>query len=133
MSLLLDTHALLWSLFSPRSLSAKARRALADPGQEIIVSSISFWEISIKYSLGKLELPQTAPDELPEAVRSIGFTIKDPSATQLAGFYQLPFDDRHRDPFDRLLVWIALQEKHHLVSKDRRFSLYQKRGLQQLW
>ncbi|MDA8528642.1 type II toxin-antitoxin system VapC family toxin [Opitutaceae bacterium] len=130
---LLDTHSMLWALFTPSKLSAEARRTLTAPEHRIIVSSISFWEISIKFTLGKLTLPRTLPDELPDAVRSIGFEIREVTASELASFHQLPLDPSHRDPFDRMLVWIALQQNLTFVSRDKRLSLYADRGLKRVW
>ena len=69
MKLLLDTHAFLWAAFSPRKLSARARSALIGLDNEVAVSSLSFWEISLKFSLGKIALEGCTPDELP-AVRT---------------------------------------------------------------
>ena len=56
MKLLLDTHTFLWAAFSPRKLSARARSALIDQENEVAVSSLSFWEVSLKFSLGKITL-----------------------------------------------------------------------------
>ncbi len=65
MNLLLDTHAFLWSLFSPEKLSHAAIREMKIPDNNLAVSIVSFWEISLKYALGKLELIGVKPDDLP--------------------------------------------------------------------
>jgi PIN domain nuclease of toxin-antitoxin system len=54
MRCLLDTHALLWWLFDDPKLSARAREAISEPQNEILVSAASAWEISTKHRLGKL-------------------------------------------------------------------------------
>lgn len=130
---ILDTHTLLWTLFEPSKLSPHARRVIKDTRNSIEVSSISFWEISIKFALGKLDLPGTQPDELPAATTGIGFEIVDPSAELMARFHRLPTDFKHRDPFDRLLIWTAIHRQRGLISKDRRMADYHSLGLEQIW
>ena len=68
MSYLLDTHYILWSLFEPDRIGKKVKRILVDEEQTKYVSGISIWEISLKYSIGKLELIDTNPDEIIEKV-----------------------------------------------------------------
>ena len=133
MGYLLDTHGLLWALFSPEKLSVKARKTIEDSQQSVGVSSVSFWEISIKSALERLTLPKTSPEELPSATRDLGLQIIDPSADLFASFHRLPLAEGHRDPFDRLLIWTALQRNLTLISKDRRMSGYSNQGLQLLW
>ncbi len=133
MGYLLDTHGLLWVLFSPKKLSVKARKTIEDSQQSVGVSSVSFWEISIKSALERLTLPKTLPEELPAATRDLGLQIIDPSADLFASFHRLPLAEGHRDPFDRLLIWTALQRNLTLISKDRRMSEYSNQGLQLLW
>ena len=53
MRFLLDTHSFLWTLFSPDKLSKRARTSILDPENEVFVTVVSFWEISLKYALGK--------------------------------------------------------------------------------
>lgn len=66
MRYLLDTHTFLWVLFDDDKLSAGARNVLTDIDSEIYVSLVTYWEISLKYSLGKLDLTGIRPDELPQ-------------------------------------------------------------------
>lgn len=66
MSLLLDTHTLLWSLFEPKNLSLKAKTAISNRSNRIYVSNISLWEISLKFAIKKLTLNKIEPDALPE-------------------------------------------------------------------
>jgi len=87
---LLDTHSLLWALIAPEKFSAKMRGIIADPTNEIHVSTISFWEISLKFSLGKLEMTGCTPDDLVAGARQMGLTLSAPSAEESAGFHRLP-------------------------------------------
>lgn len=74
MSCLLDTHALLWTLFDPCRLDIKAADKIRNPEVTVSVSVVSFWEISLKYDRGKLELSDVAPDDFPDIVRQSGLT-----------------------------------------------------------
>jgi len=132
MSCLLDTHALLWSLFDPSRLGSKAVENIRNPDVTIFVSVVSFWEISLKYSTGKLELSNIVPDEFPAIVRQSGFEILPIDDADAATFHHLPRMG-HKDPFDRLIIWQAISRKLHLISQDRAFVDYQKLGLKILW
>ena len=132
MKLLLDTHTFLWAAFSPRKLSARARSALVDQGNEVAVSSLSFWEISLKFSLGKIDLEGCAPDELPAAALAMQFEILQADANDMASFHALP-KTAHKDPFDRMIIWQAIRLGRTLVSKDDQFASYQDHGLKVMW
>ena len=133
MNYLLDTHTLLWALYSPDKLSSRVRSLLEDQENDVQVSAISFWEISLKFGLGKLELPDTNPEELPQVSQDVGFSIVDLSPDLLSSYHRLELLPNHRDPFDRLLVWQAIQGQFCLLSKDKRLPLYQNQGLFCSW
>ncbi len=67
MKYLLDTHYLIWALTDTKKISKKIVNVITDPGNEIIVSAVSFWEISLKSSLGKLTITGFAPEDFPSA------------------------------------------------------------------
>ena len=90
MRLLLDTHTFLWSLFDDKKLADTVHTLIADRENEICVSVIKFWEISLKYALGKLELKGVLPDELPEYAQQTGFEILPLAVEDVATFYKLP-------------------------------------------
>ena len=119
MILLLDTHAILWWLDDPTSLSAAAREAITDPENEVFVSAVSAWEIAIKRGLGKLD----APADFAITIETCGFqslpiTIAHGLATE-----QLP--PHHRDPFDRMLIAQAQLENATLITRDPLIAMYQ--------
>ena len=95
---LLDTHVLLWSLAAPGKLSARARDALEDAHNEVFVSAVSAWEISVKRAKGRL----TAPDNLAAVVEERGLTHLPLTFHHAERAASLP--PHHRDPFDRFLV-----------------------------
>lgn len=111
MKVLLDTNALLWLLSDDGRLGLDARRAITN-AQEIVISEISLWEISIKVSIGKL-LPIP---ELLSTVQGLGFRRLTLQNEYLHLYETLP--PLHRDPFDRMLVAQASAENLALVTSD---------------
>jgi len=132
MSYLLDTHVFLWSAFSPDKLSAGARNIISASDNRVCVSAISFWEISLKFTLGKIALENCMPDDLPGVAERMDIEIIQPTVQEIASFYQLP-KVAHKDPFDRMIIWQAIQQPLVLISKDAKFPEYEKFGLKVLW
>ena len=132
MKYLLDTHVLLWALFEPSRISVHARRLIENPESDIHVSTLSFWEIALKYQIGKLVLKNCVPDDLPAQVERMGMEILAMDAGLLASSYRLPLNV-HKDPFDRLLAWHAMQNELTLITKDAAFEEYVDAGLKTLW
>lgn len=127
-TLLLDTHVLLWALMEPDKLSAPAHGLLENGANTLLVSTLSAWEVATKHRLGRLpeaeavvhgssrHLATLRATELP-------FTVKH---VLLAG--ALPGD--HCDPFDRVLAAQALTEGVRLVTADPAFASF---GVPQVW
>ncbi|MCD6197190.1 MAG: type II toxin-antitoxin system VapC family toxin [Deltaproteobacteria bacterium] len=132
MNLLLDTHGFLWSLFSPDKLSRAAVCEIKSPNNDVAVSVVTFWEISLKYALGKLELTGVKPEELPNFASQMNLEILPITVAEASSFHKLPRLS-HKDPFDRIIIWQAIQRKMNLVSKDRDFKAYRKFGLRTFW
>jgi PIN domain nuclease of toxin-antitoxin system len=132
MNYLLDTHTFLWSALQTERLSKKVRTLLLDNRNTVYVSSVSFWEISLKYGIGKIELKNLHPDELPTAAQEMGFDILDVDYREAASFHKLPRQN-HKDPFDRMIVWQAIHNDLVLVSKDKSMSDYRQYGLEMIW
>jgi PIN domain nuclease of toxin-antitoxin system len=133
MKLLLDTHALLWSIIEPDKLSPEARTAIADPTSQVVVSAVSFWEISIKAALSKLHLQGVSPEKLVDAALQQGFDLLPLDPRLAASFSRLPIDPLQRDPFDRMLVWQAISLGYTLVSRDRKITASPHADLRVLW
>lgn len=118
MSLLLDTHILLWWLSDDPGLPAAARDAISSPDNEVMVSAAAVWEIAIKKAVGRLD----APDDLLEV-----FTINDFQTLEITASHALlagGLPPRHGDPFDRMMIAQARAENLTLVSADERFRQY---------
>jgi PIN domain nuclease of toxin-antitoxin system len=120
--LLLDTHVLLWAATSPERLAPGARSAIEDGSFDVLVSTVTAWEIAIKQSLGKLELSRPAELWLPEVIQKSGFQSAVVDQNAALRVRALPW--HHRDPFDRLLVAHALEEGCTVVTRDAVFAEY---------
>ena len=127
MTVLLDTHALLWFQAGDRRLSRGARLAMEADEAALVVSAASVWEMAIKASLGRLRLPGTVDAYLAEKVGE-GYRVLSVSGAHAARVETLPW--HHRDPFDRLLAAQALEEGWPLITRDRVFRKY---GVQTIW
>ena len=128
MTCLLDTHYVLWALADTKKLSARVKDVIVDPDNRIIVSSISFWEVSLMSSLGKLFLSGFSPADLPGACTQIGFEIKSLSPED-ASTYHLLQVPHHKDPFDRMLIWQAIRNSYTFISADKQVKKYAAEGL----
>jgi len=114
--LLLDTQIFLWSLDRVARLPSVAREAIEAADNAVLVSAVVIWEIAIKASVGRLELPPADLRRLPRLIETAGFTELPVLARHAAGVQGLPW--HHRDPFDRLLVAQARDEGLTLVTVD---------------
>jgi PIN domain nuclease of toxin-antitoxin system len=120
--LLLDTHVLLWAATAPDQLRDGARTILEDGSNEVFVSVVSAWEIAIKQSLSKLDLPRPAEEWLPEVLRRSNFEVADLGLAAALRVRALPW--HHRDPFDRLLIAQALEGNYTFVTRDDAVTHY---------
>lgn len=131
MNYLVDTHIFLWSVFSPGKISKKFRILLLDPKLTKYVSVVTFWEISLKFSLGKIDLKGVVPDMLLQVARETGFEILLLDAETASSFYRLP-KIANKDPFDRMLAWQSIVKDYFLLTTDKDFIAYKAYGLKLL-
>ncbi|WP_395144948.1 type II toxin-antitoxin system VapC family toxin [Armatimonas sp.] len=116
MKLLLDTHIFLWFINGDPRLSSTTLAALRNVSNEVYLSSVSCWEITVKYQLGKLPLPDS-PDIFLSNQRRLHNFYALPLEEDCIG-YLLQLPTIHRDPFDRMLISQALYHGLTLVSED---------------
>lgn len=121
MRLLLDTHVALWAITDDSRLSATARLLIEAPANEVLVSAVSVWEIAIKYSLGRGDMPVSAAQAL-AFFQQAGYLLLGVSAAHAAAVEALPAI--HADPFDRLLVAQAFHEPLRLLTHDATVAKY---------
>ena len=128
MRLLLDTHAFLWWCANDSRLSQAALHAIADADNEVSVSAVNGWEISIKARLGKLPLPDPPRIFMNKMLERHAFGVLPITLTHALAEFDLP--THHNDPFDRLLVAQAQVEGLTLVTDDGKLQMY---GVDLLW
>ncbi|GAB3321295.1 type II toxin-antitoxin system VapC family toxin [Larkinella ripae] len=121
MTYLLDTHVLLWLLEKESLIPAKTLSDLQKPGNQLLVSIVSIWEIGIKQSLGKISLTRSLQDVVNE-LPGLAIDLMPILPSHIIELTKLPF--HHHDPFDRLLIAQAIVEDATVVSKDAYFPLY---------
>ncbi len=123
MKILLDTHTLLWFIEGDDQLSQNAKRLIEDSDNEVYVSFISFFEISIKLKIGKLHLIKSLK-EIYQATLTAGIAIMDLEFEHIENYQSVPLFPEHRDPFDRLLIATAVYENLSIISVDEKFGYY---------
>ena len=129
MNYLIDTHYLIWSLLDPDHIRADHKAILLNDEHTKYVSNISFWEVSLKYGLGKLKLSGVTPEGIADAAVGAGFAILAISTEQLASSYRLEYVGSHKDPFDRLLIWQCIKQDFLMLTADSDISKYSSIGL----
>ncbi len=128
MRYLLDTCAFLWLSQQPALLSKSAITVIDDRANELFVSDVSIWEITLKHSAGKLPLP-----DAPRAWIAAKFAFHQfsPLVLQREAIYRSGELPRlHPDPFDRLLAAQAMEEGMTILSPDTPLSLL---GASRIW
>jgi PIN domain nuclease of toxin-antitoxin system len=123
---LIDSHIFLWAAETPGKLSAGEKTIIADPREDVVVSAASVWELSVKWSIGRLEgaRPRAGKnhDHFAVAAKEMGIPILPIEAPEAEFVRQLPH--LHRDPFDRLILAQALLGGRVIVTRDRIFARY---------
>jgi PIN domain nuclease of toxin-antitoxin system len=128
MRFLLDTHAFLWFIEGNARLSNTGKDHIEDQSHDLLLSIASLWEMAVKISLGKLDLPQPFAEFMQShlALSAIGLLEISPQHTYAVA--DLPF--HHRDPFDRLLAAQCLSDGLTLISSD---GVFEKYGVERVW
>lgn len=115
MNLLLDTHVALWAITDSPKLSKKAREMIESPKSVVWLSAATVWEIAIKHSLGRGDMPVSGQDAM-RYFRESGYRFLPVEPEHAAAIEDLPA--HHRDPFDRILIAQALVEPMRLLTHD---------------
>lgn len=125
---LLDTHTFLWMASDPDRLGAAARARIEDVESRLFLSVASVWEMAIKKSLGKLELPSSVEDFVDQQLSATAARLLEIRTAHAGRVEFLAW--HHRDPFDRLLVAQALHEGLPVLGLDADFDRY---GVERIW
>ena len=122
MRLLLDTHIFLWLITGDSRITEAMKADILNPANEVYLSVVSIWEISVKYQLDRLPLPEPPQSYLPtqrQRHHIASLNLDEASISQLT---RLP--SIHRDPFDRMLVCQALEQDLTIVTVDEMLQSY---------
>ncbi|HVZ61137.1 MAG TPA: type II toxin-antitoxin system VapC family toxin [Terriglobales bacterium] len=122
MKILLDTHCWLWMAATPERFSPPTRALIESTSNELYFSAASAWELAIKYSLGKLHLPEAPETYVPKSLFALQIQTLSIEHTHALRVAALP--EHHRDPFDRLLIAQAQLEDLKILTADPLFALY---------
>lgn len=132
MRYLLDTQLVLWALFEPERIPSRILDVFTDRAAIKFVSRVSLWDISFKYSLGKIILNGLSPDLIQAKIEETGCQLHSIENVELSTFFQLPQEENHRDPFDRLLIWQSILNDFTLLTTDSLLDSYTEDGLKLL-
>ena len=121
MRILLDTHIALWAITDSPKLPGKARQLMLNPANTTYFSAASIWEISIKHTLVRKDMPISG-SEAARLFMESGYIELPVSSAHAAAIEHLPL--HHADPFDRLLIAQARTEPMRLLTHDRKLPPY---------
>jgi PIN domain nuclease of toxin-antitoxin system len=126
--IILDTQVLIWWANDISNISDRVQNIIFDIDNELWVSLASIWEIQIKVSLGKLNLPRPLPDIIATQVSENQIKIMQIELSHIYTLDLLP--PHHRDPFDRIIIAQAMNEKISIASIDKAFDAY---SIERIW
>ncbi len=121
MRLLLDTHLLVWSAYTPRKISSSARSLINSTENELFFSAANLWEIAIKQSLGRGDF-QVDPHLLRRGLIDNGYSELSVTSDHAIAIRTLPV--LHKNPFDRILIAQAIVEGFTLLTADKIVASY---------
>lgn len=121
MNILLDTHAVIWFITDDRKLPLASKKLIEDSKNNCYVSVATYWEMSIKHSLDRLNL-QNPLERIFEIIEESGFELLPITSSHILTVSKLAF--HHRDPFDRMIIGQAINEGMKIMSKDAQFENY---------
>ena len=124
MSFLIDTNVFLWAAGIDGHLNQDAKDILDTPDAQIFFSSASAWEIAIKWSKGRLTLPERPEKMIDNLISANGFSRLSISFRDALAVADLPHFADHKDPFDRLIVAQARVNGLRLMTSDSILEKY---------
>ncbi|WP_426668576.1 type II toxin-antitoxin system VapC family toxin [Mucilaginibacter sp. McL0603] len=121
---LLDTHVLIWFQENNPKIPERVMKEIQKSDNTILFSQVSLFEISIKQKIGKLPAFYATIEEVYQQAINDGFTFLNIQNQHIYNYNRVPLLEDHRDPFDRLLIATAMEEKAVILSVDEKISLY---------
>jgi PIN domain nuclease of toxin-antitoxin system len=121
LNLLLDTHVALWAIADSPKLTLAAREQIESPKTTVWISTATLWEIAIKHSLGRGDMPVSVREAM-GYFQAAGYRFLAIEPEHTLALETLPH--HHHDPFDRILIAQALTEPLRLMTHDEMVSRY---------
>jgi PIN domain nuclease of toxin-antitoxin system len=112
----------LWIIAGAKDLSPEASQIFVNPANEVFLSAVSIWELSVKHALGKLPLPGTLDRFIVEQRERHGIVALPLNERAILHLHKLPL--LHRDPFDRMLICQAIEHDCVLLTPDPLIAQY---------
>ena len=127
--ILLDTHVLLWSILQPNELNQSSKTIIeqAQEKNQLLLSSISLWEIAMLKSKKRINIYEPLKDFLQTITNIDGITINEITA-DVAAESALLTDDFHGDPADRIIAATAMTSSAVLLTRDKKILSWAQRG-----
>lgn len=110
------------------ALPRRVRNLLRDPKQDFLLSTVSLSEIAIKTAIGKLNF---SFEHVAKGMADLRFTLLAYKERHVQALFSLPWFADHRDPFDRMLIAVAVAQELPIIGGDKHFSRY--RGIKVIW
>lgn len=121
MNYLVDTHAVIWFITNNERLPSHTKSLMEDKSNMCFVSIATYWEMSIKHSIGRLTL-HTDLASIFQIIDESGFEILPITINHTLANANLDF--HHQDPFDRIMIAQAITEQLQIITTDKEFSNY---------
>jgi PIN domain nuclease of toxin-antitoxin system len=128
MTVLLDTHTLVWSVLKTSRLSSRVADLIADEDNTVLISAASAWEIATKVRAGKLPEAEAIERDFENIVSEAGYTLIPIDAAIALRAGRMPGE--HRDPVDRILAAHALAQDIPILSIDPKLDTF---GVRRIW
>jgi PIN domain nuclease of toxin-antitoxin system len=120
--ILLDTCTFVWLATELKNVSSAAKEVFADPDNDVFLSVVSCWEMSVKYVTGRLKLPQSPRQLVPEYRKRYG--IGTLALDEEAALYASRLPKVHSDPFDRMLICQSIVHGMAILTPDESIAQY---------
>lgn len=127
--IVLDTHVLLWSLLEPDQISREIKQeiSLAQEDNNLVICSISLWEIAMLNFKKRINIYEPVKDFLKSITNINGLAVQDISS-EVAAESVLLMDDFHGDPADRIIVATTKIKGATLITRDQKILDWAKLG-----